>query len=122
MGLPWHERYTHAQLIDWYFPNPAYHAAHHWNWTSKDEQRWSDTFRKWQGVISEFHKRGGRLSYAADDPYIWSTSGIANVRELQLMHEAGLEPAEVSVPLPATAPLRWVAKIWAWSRQGTRPT
>ena len=95
MGLPWHERYTHAQLIDWYYPNPAYHASHHWNWTSKDEQRWSDTFRKWQKVIFEFHKRGGRLSYAADDPYIWSTSGLANVRELQLMHEAGLEPGEV---------------------------
>ena len=95
MGLPWHDRYTHAQLIDWYFPNPAYHASHHWNWTSKDEQRWSDTFRKWQRLIYEFHRRGGHLSFAADDPYIWSTSGIANVRELQLMHEAGLEPLEV---------------------------
>ncbi|NNM34822.1 MAG: amidohydrolase family protein, partial [Gemmatimonadetes bacterium] len=95
MGLPWHELYTHAQLIDWYYPNPAYHASHHWNWTSKDEQRWSDTFRKWGGVIAAFHKRGGRVGYAADDPYIWSTSGIANVRELQLMHEAGLEPGEV---------------------------
>lgn len=95
MGLPWHERYTHAQLIEWYFPNPANHASHHWNWTSKDEQRWSDTFRKWQRLIREFHDRGGHLSFAADDPYIWSTSGIANVRELQLMHEAGLDPLEV---------------------------
>jgi hypothetical protein len=95
MGLPWHERYTHAQLIDWYFPNPANHASHHWNWTSKDEQRWSDTFRKWQRLIHEFHERGGHLSFAADDPYIRSTSGIANVRELQLMHEAGLDPLEV---------------------------
>ena len=95
MGLPWHDRYTHAQLVDWYFPSPEFHAAHHWNWTSKDEQRWSDTFRKWQRLIREFHDRGGRLGYAVDDPYIWSTSGIANVRELQLMHEAGLDPLEV---------------------------
>jgi hypothetical protein len=95
MGSPWHEDWTHAQLIEWYFPNPAYHASHHWDWTSKDEQRWSDTFRKWQKLIYEFHDRGGHLSYAVDDPYIWNTSGIANIRELQLMHEAGLDPLEV---------------------------
>ena len=95
MGLPWHEKYTHRQLIDWYYANPEFHASHHWNWTSKDEQRWADTFRKWQRLIYEFHKRGGHLSYAVDDPYLWNTSGIANVRELQLMHEAGLDPLEV---------------------------
>ena len=95
VGLPWHERYTHRQLVDWYFPNPAYHASHHWNWTSKDEQRWAETFRKWQRLIRAFHDRGGHLSYAVDDPYIWNTSGIGNVRELQLMHEAGLGPLEV---------------------------
>ena len=38
---------------------------------------------------------GGHLSYGVDDPYLWNTSGIANVRELQLMHEAGLDPLEV---------------------------
>ena len=95
MGLPWHQAYTHRQLIEWYYPNPANHAAHHWNWTSKDEQRWSDTFRKWQKLIYEFHVRGGHLSYAVDDPYLWNTSGIGNVREMQLMHEAGLDPLEV---------------------------
>ena len=59
------------------------------------EQRWSDTYRKWQRLIFEFHERGGHLSYAVDDPYLWNTTGIANVRELQLMHEAGLDPLEV---------------------------
>jgi len=95
MSLPWHEKYTHAQLIDWYFPDPANHAAHHWDWTSKDEQRWSDTFKKWERLIYEFHERGGNLAYAVDDPYLWNTTGIGNVRELQLMHEAGLDPLEV---------------------------
>lgn len=95
MGLPWHEKYTHAQLIDWYFANPAYHASHHWDWTSKDEQRWAELYRKWQRLVLEFNKRGGHLAYAADDPYLWNTSGIANIRELQLIHEAGLNPLEV---------------------------
>jgi hypothetical protein len=95
MGLPWHEKFTHRQLIEWYVANPENHAAHHWNWTSKDEQRWADTYGKWQRLIREFHDRGGHLSYAVDDPYLWNTTGIGNVRELQLMHEAGLDPLEV---------------------------
>jgi Amidohydrolase family len=95
MGLPWHEKYTHRQLIDWYFANPANHAAHHWNWTSRDETIWSDAYRKWERLIFEFQRRGGHLSYGVDDPYLWNTTGFANVRELQLMEEAGLDPLEV---------------------------
>ena len=105
MGLPWHELYTHRQLIEWYVANPAYHASHHWNWTSKDEQRWADTFRKWQRLIRAFHARGGRLAYAVDDPYLWNTTGIANIRELQLMHEAGLEPLDVLAAATRTSAL-----------------
>jgi len=52
-------------------------------------------YRKWERLIREFHERGGNLGYAADDPYLWNTSGIANIRELQLMHEAGLSPLEI---------------------------
>lgn len=95
MGLPWHENYTHSQLIDWYFANPDYHASHHWDWTSRDEQRWSEMYRKWGKLVYEFVKRGGHLAYASDDPFLWNTSGIANIRELQLIHETGLNPLEV---------------------------
>ena len=95
MGLPWHDRFTHSQLIDWYVVNPENHASHHWDWTSKDEQRWAELYVKWQKLIFEFSKRGGHLGYASDDPFLWNTSGIANIRELQLIHEAGLNPLEV---------------------------
>ncbi|MEJ2541327.1 MAG: amidohydrolase family protein [Gemmatimonadota bacterium] len=95
VGLPWHDRYTHRVLMDWYLPTAEVHAAHHWDWTSKDEQRWSDAFRKWGDLVRAFHDRGGHLSYAVDDPYLWNTSGLGNVRELELMHQAGLEPLEV---------------------------
>ena len=95
MGLPWHDLYTHAQLIDWYYANPAYHASHHWDWTSDDERMWSSVYHKWQRLIEEFHDRGGNLSYGVDDPYLWNTSGLGNVREMELMHEAGLHPLEV---------------------------
>ena len=95
MGLPWHDKYTHRVLIDWFYPNPKNHAAEHWDWTSDDEASWSDLYRKWQDLILEFHRKGGLLGYAVDDPFTWNTSGIANVRELQLMREAGLHPLEV---------------------------
>lgn len=95
MGLPWHERYTHSQLIDWYFANPAYHASHHWDWTSRDEQLWAGLYQKWGKLVYEFVQRGGHLGYASDDPYLWNTSGIANIRELQLLHETGLSPLDV---------------------------
>jgi Amidohydrolase family len=95
MGLPWHEVFTHAQLIDWYVANPENHAAQHWDWTSRDEERWAVAYRKWQRLIREFQRRGGHLSYGADDPYLWSTSGIANIRELQLMQESGLDALDV---------------------------
>jgi len=95
VGLPWHQAYTHRQLIEWYYPNPAYHAAHHWDWTSRDEASWADAYRKWQALVRAFHDRGGRLAYGVDDPYLWNTSGLGNVRELQLMQEAGLDALEV---------------------------
>lgn len=95
MGLPWHEKYTHSQLIDWFFANPANHASHHWDWTSQDEQSWADLYKKWQKLVYEFSKRGGNLGYASDDPFLWNTTGISNIRELQLIHEAGLNPLEV---------------------------
>jgi len=95
MGLPWHEELTHRTLIEWYYPGPDHHAAYHWDWTSRDEATWFKTYEMWSRLIREFQERGGHLSYAADDPYLWNTSGIANVRELQLMQQAGLEPLEV---------------------------
>ena len=95
MGLPWHKLYTHRQLIEWYVANPANHASHHWDWTSRDEQRWATLYKKWQRLVYEFTQRGGRLGYASDDPFLWNTTGIANIRELQLNHEAGLSPLEV---------------------------
>ena len=95
MGLPWHDKYTHRVLIDWFYPDPANHAAQHWNWSSADEASWADMYRRWQELIYAFHAKGGVLGYAVDDPYTWNTTGIANVRELQLMQEAGLQPLEV---------------------------
>ncbi|MPY90003.1 MAG: amidohydrolase family protein [Luteitalea sp.] len=94
-ALPWHEKYTHRALWNWNLPDPAYHGAYHWDWTSDDEAYWSTAFELWGKLIFEFNKRGGRVAYGTDDNYIWATPGFSNVRELQLLRETGLHTLEV---------------------------
>ena len=93
-GLPWHEKYTHQQLWEWHLPNPDNHAAFQYDWTSQDEAAWSYMYNLWGELIFEFNKRGGTIAYGTDDNFQISTGGFGNIRELQLMLEAGLHPLE----------------------------
>ena len=94
-SLPWLEKYTHQSLINWNLPNPAYHGAFHYDWTSDDEYYWTYAFRLWGDLIAEFNKRGGRVAYGTDDNYIWATPGFSAIRELQLLRETGMHSLEV---------------------------
>lgn len=95
ISLPWHEKYTHQVLTDVNVPSPEWHGAYHWDWTNDDEYYWYEAFDLWGKLIYEFNKRGGRVAYGTDDNYIWATPGFSNVRELQLIREAGLHNLEV---------------------------
>ena len=94
-SLPWHEKYTHAALWGWNLPNPAWHGAFHYDWTSDDEYYWTSAFRLWGDLIFEFNKRGGRVAFGTDDNYIWATPGFSSIRELQLLRETGMHSLEV---------------------------
>ena len=94
-SLPWHEKYTHQNLIEWNLPNPAYHGSYHYDWTSDDEFYWTYAFDLWGDLIYAFNQRGGRVAYGTDDNYIWATPGFSNVRELQLLRETGMHTLEV---------------------------
>ena len=94
-SLPWLEKYTHQSLINWNLPNPAFHGAFHYDWTSDDEYYWTYAFRLWGDLIAEFNKRGGRVAYGTDDNYIWATPGFSAMRELQLLRETGMHSLEV---------------------------
>jgi hypothetical protein len=94
-SLPWHQKYTHQALINWNGPNPNYHGAYHYDWTSNDEQSWYVAFDLWGDLIYEFNKRGGRVGYGTDDAYLFATPGFSNVRELQLVQESGMHALEV---------------------------
>ena len=95
MSLPWHEKYTHQALWDMHLPNPRNHAVFHYDWTSDDEYYWQYMYNLWGELIFEFNKRGGKVVFGTDDNYQWSTGGFGNIRELQLLREAGLHSLEV---------------------------
>ena len=94
-ALPWTERYTHQALWNWNLPNPAFHGAYHYDWTSDDEYNWTAAYRLWGDLIYEFNRRGGPVAFGTDDNYIWATPGFSTVRELQLARETGLRTLEV---------------------------
>jgi len=94
-SLPWHDKYTHQELVTLNGPNPAYHGAYHYDWTSDDEYYWYYAFDLWGDLIYEFNKRGGRVAYGTDDSYIFATPGFSNIRELQLLRETGMHTLEV---------------------------
>ena len=74
-------------------PDPNYHGAYHYDWTSDDEYYWSKAFDLWGDLIFEFNKRGGRVAYGTDDSYIFAS--FSNIRELQLLRETGMHTLEV---------------------------
>jgi hypothetical protein len=94
-SLPWTDKYTHQALWNWNMPNPAFHGAYHYDWTSDDEYNWTSAYRLWGDLIFEFNKRGGRVAFGTDDNYIWATPGFSTVRELQLARETGMKTLEV---------------------------
>jgi dihydroorotase-like cyclic amidohydrolase len=94
-SLPWTERYTHQALWNWNLPNPAFHGAYHYDWTSDDEYNWTAAYRLWGDLIYEFNRRGGAVAFGTDDNYIWATPGFSTVRELQLARETGMRTLEV---------------------------
>lgn len=95
MSLPWTEKYTHQALWNWNLPNPAFHGAYHYDWTSDDEYNWTAAYRLWGDLIFEFNRRGGTVAFGTDDNYIWATPGFSTVRELQLGRETGMKTLEV---------------------------
>ncbi|MEX2528380.1 MAG: amidohydrolase family protein [Gemmatimonadota bacterium] len=94
-GLPWHERYTHQALLEWSKPDPNWHGAFHWDWTSDDEESWRYAFDLWGQLIYQFNKKGGVVAFGTDDNYIWATAGFSTIRELQLVRQSGMHSLEV---------------------------
>jgi imidazolonepropionase-like amidohydrolase len=45
--------------------------------------------------VNDYKNRGGRVTDGSDSGYIYQTSGIGTIEELELLREAGFHPLEV---------------------------
>ena len=89
--LPWLRTLVHPAEAD-AVPDSAIHGAYHREWKTSDEIAWRRNYAVWMKWVREFHRRGGVLT-AGSDEGAWG--GIAMVRELELLQEAGLHPIDI---------------------------
>jgi imidazolonepropionase-like amidohydrolase len=73
-------------------PDSTIHGAFKREWKTSDEINWKRNFQIWMKWVQAFHQRGGLLTAGSDEGGI---GGIALIRELELMQEAGIHPIDV---------------------------
>ena len=71
---------------------PACTASFKREWKTSDEINWKKNFGIWMKWVKTYHERGGLLTAGSDEGEI---GGIALIRELELMQEAGIHPIDV---------------------------
>lgn len=89
---PWRETLFHPSVVDGMWPDSTTHGAFKSEWKTSDEVMWKNNYRIWMKWVLEFHRRGGLLTAGSDtSPH----GGMALIRELELLQEAGLNPIDV---------------------------
>ena len=90
--LPWVRTLYHPSTIEGMWPDEASHGAFKREWKTSDEVMWKQNYRIWMDWVREFHARGGLLTVGSDtSPW----GGMAVIREMELMQEAGIHPIDV---------------------------
>jgi len=90
--LPYRDTLFHPAIIDTFWPDAGMHGGYHTQWKTSDEVRWRNNYQVWMQYVREFHERGGILT-AGSDTSPWG--GLAIIRELEFLQEAGLHPFDV---------------------------
>ncbi len=92
LSLPWTRTLYHPSVIAGMWPDSATHGAFKTEWKTSDEIMWKNNYRIWMDWVREFHARGGLLTVGSDtSPW----GGMAVIREMELMQEAGIHPIDV---------------------------
>lgn len=91
VGLPIKETLMHPSEIT-AGPDTSVHGAFKREWKTSDEINWKQNFQIWMKYVKMYHERGGRLTAGSDEGGI---GGIAMIRELELLQEAGIHPIDV---------------------------
>jgi imidazolonepropionase-like amidohydrolase len=90
-GLPVKETFMHPSQIA-AGPDTSVHGSFKREWKTSDEINWKKNFGIWMKWVKTFHERGGLLTAGSDEGEI---GGIALIRELELLQEAGIHPIDV---------------------------
>jgi len=91
LGAPFRETLMHPHEAA-AGPDSSVHGAYKREWKTADEIAWRQNFRIWMDWVRTFHERGGLLTAGSDEGGV---GGIAMIRELELLQEAGLHPLDV---------------------------
>lgn len=92
LTLPWTRTLYHPSVIEGMWPDEGTHGAFKSEWTTADEIMWRNNYRIWMEWVREFHARGGLLTVGTDtSPW----GGMAMIREMELMQEAGINPIDI---------------------------
>ena len=94
MRAPWHDKYTHPLLWNYYQPSRKNHGAYWFYWTTWDEVAWRNYYRVWMQFLNDYKNIGGRVTASSDAGFIYTTPGFATIEELELLQEAGFHPLE----------------------------
>lgn len=92
---PWFKDYLHPVLENYFAPSPKRHGSYHWNWTTTDEVHWKENYKIWMKAVKNFAEMGGLVGAGEDAGFIYMMYGFTYIRELELLHEAGLHPIDV---------------------------
>lgn len=91
----WHKDYTLPALWTFYKASRENHGSYFYDWTTADEVRWRTFYDKFQRLIGDYWKIGGRVTTGSDSGFIYQLYGFGYIQELELLQEAGLTPLEV---------------------------
>lgn len=91
VGLPVKETLMHPSEVT-AGPDTTLHGAFKREWKTSDEINWRKNFQIWMKYVRMYHERGGRLTAGSDEGGI---GGVALIRELELLQEAGIHPIDV---------------------------
>lgn len=90
-GIPIKETLMHPSEVAG-GPDSSSHGAFKTEWKTSDEINWRRNFAIWMRWVKTFHERGGLLTAGSDEGGV---GGIALIRELELMQEAGIHPIDI---------------------------
>lgn len=94
MNLPYFVDYLSPGLRDYWKPRLGRHGGFFQNWTSTDEWKWAEMFRRWMRYVNEFKNRGGHVTTGSDAGNSFTLYGFASIREMELLQQAGFHPLE----------------------------